>query len=41
MKTIRVSGVYAEMAKEKMKKRNARTIEEYVEMLIQKDYNDK
>ena len=29
------------MAKEKMKKRKARTIEEYIEILIQGDYNDK
>ena len=29
------------MAKEKMKKRKMRTIEDYIEILIQGDYNDK
>lgn len=29
------------MAKEKMKKRKIRTIEDYIEILIQSDYNDK
>ena len=29
------------MAKEKMKKRKIRTIEEYMEILIQGDYNSK
>lgn len=29
------------MAKEKMKKRKIRTIEDYIEILIQSDYNSK
>ena len=29
------------MAKEKMMKRKIRTIEDYIEILIQSDYNDK
>jgi hypothetical protein len=41
MKTVKVSSVHYEMAKEKMKKRKARTIEEYIEILIQSDYNSK
>ena len=43
MKTVKVSSVHYEMAKEKMKKKKkkARTIEEYIEILIQGDYNSK
>ncbi len=41
MKTVKVSSVHYEMAKEKMQKRKARTIEEYIEILIQSDYNSK
>ena len=38
MKTVKVSGVHYEMAKENMKKRKKRTIEEYVAELIKRDY---
>ena len=38
MKTVKASSVHYEMAREKMKRRNARTIEEYIETLIQCDY---
>tara|TARA_B100002051_G_C16673171_1_gene605641 strand:- start:421 stop:546 length:126 start_codon:yes stop_codon:yes gene_type:complete len=41
MKTVKVSSVHYEMAKEKMMKKKARTIEEYIEILIQGDYNSK
>lgn len=40
-KTIKVSSVHYEIAKEKMKRRKARTIEEYIETLIQYDYHSK
>ena len=38
MKTIKLSSVHYEMAREKMKKRKVRTIEDYMEILIQDDY---
>ena len=38
MRTIKLSSVYHEMAREKVKKRKIRTIEDYIEMLIQDDY---
>jgi hypothetical protein len=41
MKAIRLSGVRYEMAKEKMKGRKMRTVEEYIEMLIQEDFYGK
>lgn len=41
MRTVKVSSVHYEMAKEKMKKRKIRTIEDYIEILIQGDYNTK
>ena len=39
MRTVKVSSVHYEMAKEKMKKRKARTIEEYVAELIKRDHS--
>ena len=39
MRTVKVSSVHYEMAKEKMKKRKIRTIEDYIEILIQEDYS--
>ena len=41
MKTIKLSSVHYEMAKEKMKKRKIRTIEDYMEIIVQDDYNIK
>ncbi len=41
MKTIKLSSVHYEMAREKMKKRKARTLEDYIEALIQDDYENK
>ena len=41
MRTIKLSGVHYEMARETMKKRKIRTIEDYLEILIQGDYNTK
>jgi len=41
MKTVKVSSVHYEMAREKMKRRKARAIEEYIETLIQCDYHSK
>ena len=39
MKTIKLSSVHQEMAKEKMKKRKIRTIEDYIGILIRGDYS--
>lgn len=41
MKTIKLSSVHYEMAREKMEKRKIRTIEDYMEILIQDDYGKK
>ena len=41
MKTIKLSSVHYEIAREKMKKRKIRTIEDYMEILIQDDYGRK
>jgi hypothetical protein len=41
MKTVKLSSVHYEMAREKMKKRKVRAIENYIEMLIEEDYNAK
>jgi len=41
MKSVKLSSVHYEMAKEKMKKTKARTIDEYIEILIREDYNGK
>jgi len=35
MKTIKISDLHYEMAKEKMKSTKAKRIEEYIEMLVQ------
>tara|TARA_B100000035_G_scaffold306636_1_gene308940 strand:+ start:1076 stop:1234 length:159 start_codon:yes stop_codon:yes gene_type:complete len=39
VKTVKVSSVHYEMAKEKMKKRKIRTIEDYIGILIRGDYS--
>ena len=41
MKAVKVSSVHYEMAKEKAKKRKIRSIEDYIETLIQDDYSSK
>ena len=41
MKTVKSSSVYYEMAKEKINNRQFRKIEDYIEALIQKDYENK
>lgn len=38
MKTIKISDLHYEMAKEKMKSTKAKRIEEYIEMLVQQEY---
>ena len=40
MKQIRISDVHCQVANEKSKKRRLR-IEEYIEILVQEDYNKK
>jgi hypothetical protein len=39
MKTIKVSQVHYEMAKERMKRRKAKALEKYIEILIEEDYS--
>ena len=41
MKAIKLSSVHYEMAKEQMKKAKAKTIDEYIEILIREDYSNK
>ena len=41
MKTVKVSSVHYEMAKEQTKKRQFRKIEDYIETLIRNDYEKK
>lgn len=41
MKVIKLSSVHYEMAREKAKKRKVRTIEDYIQMLVESDYNTK
>ena len=41
MKTVKASSVHYEMAKENMKKRKIRTIEDYIGILIRGDYSQR
>ena len=41
MKTVKLSSVFYEMAREQTKKRQFRKIEDYIETLIRNDYENK
>ena len=41
MRTVKLSGVFYEMAREQTKKRQFRKIEDYIETLIRNDYENK
>ena len=41
MRTVKLSSVFYEMAREQTKKRQFRKIEDYIETLIRNDYENK